>query len=227
MTTLCSCGFDGADFVTQHQIPAGAQFGCPRCDNTVNTGGSAAPEIYPAATVFGGADAATLQREHIVKLMATRAERPDSANGLRKVLRAMMTHAVEVGLRADDPTRDVRSVRVKSDGFHSWTDGEISQFEMQHSVGSRARLALALWDSIPDRRLIDAAAAGKLKTREEIAGQAARMLGDGRNLIQVAPHVATIPGAVFGSQGEGHVRFSYSTSMAAIQQGLDALRGVV
>jgi aspartate/methionine/tyrosine aminotransferase len=40
-------------------------------------------------------------------------------------------------------------------------------------------------------------------------------------------HVATIPGAVFGSQGEGHVRFSYSTSMAAIQQGLDALRGVV
>jgi aspartate aminotransferase len=40
-------------------------------------------------------------------------------------------------------------------------------------------------------------------------------------------HVATIPGAVFGSEGEGHVRFSYSTSMAAIQQGLDALRRLV
>jgi len=37
-------------------------------------------------------------------------------------------------------------------------------------------------------------------------------------------HVATIPGAVFGSQGEGHVRFSYSTTVAAIQQGLEALR---
>jgi aspartate aminotransferase len=37
-------------------------------------------------------------------------------------------------------------------------------------------------------------------------------------------HVATIPGAVFGTQGEGHVRFSYSTSMAAIQQGLEALQ---
>lgn len=37
-------------------------------------------------------------------------------------------------------------------------------------------------------------------------------------------HVATIPGAVFGSQGEGHVRFGYSTSMETIQQGLDALR---
>jgi aspartate aminotransferase len=39
-------------------------------------------------------------------------------------------------------------------------------------------------------------------------------------------HVATIPGAVFGSQGEGHVRFSYSTSMAAIHQGLEALRSL-
>jgi aspartate/methionine/tyrosine aminotransferase len=37
-------------------------------------------------------------------------------------------------------------------------------------------------------------------------------------------HVATIPGAVFGSQGEGHVRFSYSTEMVAIQECLEALR---
>jgi integrase len=93
---------------------------------------------------YGDKSALTLQREHIVKLMAARAERPDSANGLRKVLRAMMKHAVEAGLRADDPTRDVRAVRVKSDGFHSWTDEEISQFETRHPVGSGARLALAM-----------------------------------------------------------------------------------
>lgn len=92
----------------------------------------------------GDKSAATLQREHIVKLMAARAEQPDSANGLRKVLRAMMKHAVEAGLRADDPTRNVRAIRVKSDGFHSWTDDEIAQFEAKHAVGSRARLALAL-----------------------------------------------------------------------------------
>jgi integrase len=92
----------------------------------------------------GDKNAATLQREHIVKLMAARAERPDSANGLRKVLRAMMKHAVEVGLRSDDPTRDVRAIRVKSGGFHSWTDDEILQFEARHALGSRPRLALAL-----------------------------------------------------------------------------------
>lgn len=92
----------------------------------------------------GDKRAALLQREHIVKLMAARAEQPDSANGLRKVLRAMMRHAIDIGVRADDPTRDVRSIRVNSDGFHSWTDAEISQFEARHPIGSRARLAFAL-----------------------------------------------------------------------------------
>jgi integrase len=93
---------------------------------------------------IGTKSAATLKREHVVKLMAARAEKPESANLLRKVLRAMMQHAVETGLRADDPTRDVKAIRVKSDGFHSWTDAEIAKFEAHHGVGSRPRLALAL-----------------------------------------------------------------------------------
>jgi integrase len=92
----------------------------------------------------GDKGTATLRREHIVKLMAAKAEKPESANLLRKVLRAMMQHAVETGLRADDPTRDVKAIHVKSDGYHSWTDAEIAQFERHHGVGSRARLALAL-----------------------------------------------------------------------------------
>lgn len=37
-------------------------------------------------------------------------------------------------------------------------------------------------------------------------------------------HVATIPGVVFGAQGEGHVRFSYAVSPEAIQEGLKALQ---
>jgi len=85
-----------------------------------------------------------LKREHVVRLVAARAERPVAANTLRKVLRAMMKHAVEIGLRADDPTRDVRAIRVKSDGFHSWNDDEIAQFEKRHPTGTPARLALAL-----------------------------------------------------------------------------------
>jgi integrase len=115
----------------------------------------------------GDKSAATLQREHIVKLMAARAEQPDSANGLRKVLRAMMKHAVEAGLRADDPTRDVRAIRVKSDGFHSWTDEEISRFEARHPMGSRARLALALMLYTGQRRS-DAVRMGRQHIRDGV-----------------------------------------------------------
>jgi aspartate aminotransferase len=37
-------------------------------------------------------------------------------------------------------------------------------------------------------------------------------------------HVATVPGVVFGAQGEGHVRFGYSISTEAINAGLAALK---
>jgi aspartate aminotransferase len=50
--------------------------------------------------------------------------------------------------------------------------------------------------------------------------------GDSRKAAAILldqAHVATIPGAVFGSQGEGHVRFGYSTAMANIERGLEAL----
>ncbi len=42
------------------------------------------------------------------------------------------------------------------------------------------RLALYLWDSIPDQTLLQAAAQGKLATRDQIAAQASRMLADPR-----------------------------------------------
>jgi integrase len=92
----------------------------------------------------GDKRAGLLQREHVVRLMASRAGRPAAANTLRRALRALMTHAVEIGLRPDDPTRDVKPIRIRSDGYHSWTDEEITQFEARHPVGTRARLAFAL-----------------------------------------------------------------------------------
>jgi hypothetical protein len=88
--------------------------------------------------------AALLQREHIVRMMAARAEKPGAANKLRKALRALMGHSIDIGLRADDPTRDVKAIRTRSGGYHSWTDEEIARFEDRHPVGTRARLALAL-----------------------------------------------------------------------------------
>lgn len=43
-------------------------------------------------------------------------------------------------------------------------------------------------------------------------------------LLLEKAHVATIPGVVFGAQGEGCVRFGYAVPEAAIAEGLEALR---
>jgi integrase len=138
----------------------------------------------------GDKRAATLQREHIVKLMAARAEKPGSANGLHKVLRAMMQHAVETGLRADDPTRDVKVISVKTDGHHSWTESEIEQFEARHMIGSRARLAFALLLYTGQRRS-DVVRVGRQHIRDGVLE--VRQLKTGAELsIPVHPALAAI-----------------------------------
>ena len=48
-----------------------------------------------------------------------------------------------------------------------------------------ARLSFALWDSAPDAELARAAAEGRLRTREEVAAQAARLLSDPRARAKV------------------------------------------
>ena len=48
-----------------------------------------------------------------------------------------------------------------------------------------SRLALSLWDSMPDKDLIDAAAAGKLHTPEQVRAQSQRMLADSRTKAKV------------------------------------------
>ena len=87
----------------------------------------------------------TMKARHVEKLMEDRADKPDSANGLRKVLREMMKVAVKLEWRDADPTLGVKKIKPKKkSGFHRWTDAEIAQFEERHAVGSKARLAMAL-----------------------------------------------------------------------------------
>ena len=84
--------------------------------------------------------------------METKAGKPAAANEVRKILRALMQHAIQTGLRDNDPTRDVKPVKIKGDGFHSWTEEEIAQFEAKHPVGTKARLALGLLVNVGQRR---------------------------------------------------------------------------
>ena len=44
------------------------------------------------------------------------------------------------------------------------------------------------------------------------------------NILLNKAKVATVPGVVFGEHGEGHLRFSFSTSIETIEGGLDSMR---
>jgi integrase len=89
---------------------------------------------------------AALGREHVVKLMAAKSaqSKHHAANWLRMALRVLMQHAITIGMRTDDPTQNIKPVRIKTDGYHSWSEAEIAQFENRHPIGTQARLALAL-----------------------------------------------------------------------------------
>lgn len=85
-----------------------------------------------------------LQRQHVAKIIAEKAETPAAANNLLRMIRLLMRHAIDLGWRGDDPTRDVRKVRHKSGGFKTWEEHHIEAFTNHHRPGSRAHLALSL-----------------------------------------------------------------------------------
>ncbi len=90
----------------------------------------------------GDKGVATLQAVHVKRMMSERS--PSAANHFKRALRALMRHAVAIGMRGDDPTRDVKAIRIKSEGYHTWTEDEIEAFEARHPIGTRGRLAFAL-----------------------------------------------------------------------------------
>ncbi|WP_293676549.1 tyrosine-type recombinase/integrase [uncultured Phenylobacterium sp.] len=82
-----------------------------------------------------------LQAQHVRAMMDARADTPAAANNLLKVLRAMMRFAVDRAMITIDPTANVKPLRYKSDGFHTWTEDEIARFDARWPLGTQERLA--------------------------------------------------------------------------------------
>lgn len=78
------------------------------------------------------------------RILDALANTPSAANHTLRSLRAMMRHAIETGLRSDDPTRGVRRQKEKAQGVATWSEADIAAFETRWPIGTKARLALAL-----------------------------------------------------------------------------------
>jgi integrase len=93
---------------------------------------------------YGSAMVKDLQTRHVEDMIAECLPHRTAANMLRKRLRALMAFAVRSGDAGSNPVVDTKPFKVKSDGFHTWTEEEIGQYEDRHPLGSKARLALDL-----------------------------------------------------------------------------------
>lgn len=93
---------------------------------------------------------ATLPTKFIVGTLARM--KPFAAKNWLKTLRGFLKFAVADEMCAFDPTQGIKLASIKSDGIHTWTEEEIEQFEAEHAIGTRPRLALALLLHTAQRR---------------------------------------------------------------------------
>ena len=71
------------------------------------------------------------------------AYRPEAANQIVKLVRQVLSFALENDLVRRNVARDVSYIRTGSMGSYAWSREEVRQFESVHPIGAMARLALS------------------------------------------------------------------------------------
>ena len=175
--------------------------------------------------VCGDRPIAQMDSRAVRTLMATRL--PSMANKTLSLLRALIQHAIGLGWREDDPTRDVPRAAYQRKPFPTWTDDDLVAFEAHWPTGSRARLAYALmlytgqrrgdvirmgWQNVRDGRI--SVVQQKTRTRVSIPIHPALMAE-----LQAIPHqqltfLMTVTGSGFAS-GTGFYNWFQDCTRAA------------
>jgi hypothetical protein len=92
----------------------------------------------------GNKPVARLEHEHVAGIIAAKANTPQAANNLRKVLRHLLDHAIAIRMIAHNPVIGVGRFKSASSGHHCWTDDEIKQYRAHWPIGTQQRLAMEL-----------------------------------------------------------------------------------
>ena len=97
--------------------------------------------------LMGDCPAARFGTLQIRALRDRRADMPDAANHRVKFIGYVFTWALEAhpDLVTRNPARDVSKLKIKPGGYHTWTLPEVRKYEDRHPIGTKARLALAIF----------------------------------------------------------------------------------
>ncbi len=155
--------------------------------------GTGVSKEWQKATTDAAIAVADHVEEHLAELSGVKADAPDRVDRLKDFARRLLETAfrrptseeytgfIEAQFSAaKSPEIAIKRIVLfvlKSPRF-LYPDLNLRQQPDDYDVASR--LALSLWDSLPDEKLLKAAAEGKLRTREQIAEHARRMIADGR-----------------------------------------------
>jgi integrase len=94
-----------------------------------------------------------LSRAHIKNIIGAKANTPEAANTLLKVLRLILNYAVSIDMIAANPAIGIKQYRSKNpDGIHTFTEEELTQFIARHPVGTMPHLATMLMLCLGQRR---------------------------------------------------------------------------
>ena len=85
-----------------------------------------------------------MESANVRQIRDQKREFPSASEARLKALWALFNFACEYGLAEFNPTIGVKPLDHFSEGHHTWTSEEITQFQRCHPVGSKARLAMAL-----------------------------------------------------------------------------------
>jgi integrase len=112
-------------------------------------------------------------------------------------LRSLCQFGVKRRYLRADPRRDIKLRAIKGDGFHTWTDDEIAQFEAYHPVGTKPRLAFALLLYTAQRRS-DVVRMGRQHIRNGALTVKQQKTGTELPPIPVHPHLQAVLNATLG-----------------------------
>jgi integrase len=145
---------------------------------------------------------AAIEKKHVQFMVTAKGATPSAARNFLNTLRAMITFAIDAGIRTDDPTIGVKRPKIKTDGYRTWTEDDIAAFEATHPIGTLPRLALALLIYTGQRRS-DVVAMGLQHLRGDLIS--VRQQKTGAPLL--IPMHPALRAAIEATPSSGHLSF--------------------
>ncbi|MGB6221456.1 DUF1592 domain-containing protein [Haloferula sp.] len=156
--------------------------------------GTGISKAWLEAVNRGAVEAADFVDSHLNTLANTKSAAGDRDQKIRKFAERFVEAALrrplgpeekkiyldEAFAKADSPVLAIRPIVIQALSSPRFLYPELSDKQGPDPWQTASRLALTLWDSVPDEELTKAARENRLGSRDAIARQARRMLGDPR-----------------------------------------------